>query len=96
MENVTKLLKMSIKSFANFFVYMFLAFKEIAGIGMRFILKSISRFPKAVLFVFVSLIIVFHIVYNGKVRAMKYAVNKSKYQTELYKDSLENIMEVIR
>jgi hypothetical protein len=90
-NSIKDYLRMSVKSFYNTFLYLFLAIKKTCQIVVNWICGIIAKYPKAVLIFIVLLSVVYFICYIGKVRATGYAVSKYRYQVTLYQDSLRDI-----
>jgi hypothetical protein len=89
-------LMMAFKSFCRVFYYLYMAVKNIICKLFSQICSIISKYPKAVLFVFGMFAVVYSFVYIGKTRAMENALNKSLYETSVYKDSLDSIKDMLR
>jgi hypothetical protein len=87
---------MAFKSFCRVFYYLYMAVKNIICKLFSQICSLISKYPKAVLFVFGMFAVVYSFVYIGKTRAMENALNKSLYETSVYKDSLDSIKDMLR
>ena len=89
-------LMMAFKSFCRIFYYLYMAVRNILSKLFSQICNLISKYPKAVLFVFGMFAVVYSFVYIGKTRAMENALNKSLYETRVYKDSLDSIKDMLR
>ena len=87
---------MAFKSFCRIFYYLYMAVKKILSKLFSQICSIISKYPKAVLFVFGMFAVVYSFVYIGKTRAMENALSKSMYEASVYKDSLNEIKEMLK